>query len=51
MRIPFEWNEAKPCIIGLAIEDGTRFEREIEAAASALKPNLEFAGFFAIIGT
>jgi zinc transporter ZupT len=51
VRIPFEWNEAEPYIIGLTIEDGTRFEREIEAAASPLKPNLEFFGFFAIIGT
>jgi len=51
VRIPFEWNEAEPYIIGLTIEDGTRFEKEIDAAASALKPNLEFFGFFAIIGT
>ncbi len=51
VRIPFEWNEAEPYIIGLTIEDGTRFEREIEAAAPALKPDLEFVGFFAIIGT
>ncbi len=51
VRIPFEWNEAEPYIIGLTIDDGTRFEREIEAAAPALKPDLEFVGFFAIIGT
>ena len=51
VRIPFEWNEAEPYIIGLTIEDGTRFEREIEAAAPALEPSLELAGFFAIIGT
>lgn len=51
VRIPFEWNEAEPYIIGLTIEDGTRFEKEIEAAAFALKPNLEFIVFFAIIGT
>jgi zinc transporter ZupT len=51
VRIPFEWNVAEPYIIGLTIDDGTRFEREIEAAAPALKPDLEFAGFFAIIGT
>ena len=51
VRIPFEWNEAEHYLIGLTIEDGTRFEREIEAAAPALKPDLEFAGFFAIIGT
>ena len=51
VRIPFEWNEAEPYIIGLTIDDGTRFERDIQAAAPALKPDLEFAGFFAIIGT
>lgn len=51
VRIPFEWNEAEPYIIGITVEDGTRFEKEIEAAAFALEPNLEMAGFFAIIGT
>ena len=51
VRIPFNWNVAEPYIIGLTIEDGTRFEREIEAAAPALEPSLELAGFFAIIGT
>jgi len=51
VRIPFIWNVAEPYIIGLTIEDGTRFEREIEAAAPALEPSLELAGFFAIIGT
>lgn len=51
VRIPFEWNEAEPYIIGLTTDDGTRFEREIEAAAPALKPDWEFVGFFAIIGT
>jgi zinc transporter ZupT len=51
VRIPFEWNEAEPYIVGLTIDDGTRFERAIDAAALALKPDLEFAGFFAIIGT
>jgi zinc transporter ZupT len=51
VRIPFEWNEAEPYRIGITIEDGTRFEKEIEAAAPAVKPSLELAGFFAIIGT
>ena len=51
VTIPFEWNEAEPYIIGLTIGDGTRFEKEIEAAAPALEPSLELAGFFAIIGT
>jgi len=51
VRIPFEWNVAEPYIIGLTIEDGTRFEKEIEAAAPALEPSLELVGFFALIGT
>jgi len=51
VRIPFEWNEAEPYIIGLTVEDGTRFERQVEAAAPALRPNLEFVGLFALIGT
>ncbi len=51
VRIPFEWNEAEPYIIGITIEDGTRFEKEIEAAAHALEPSLELVGFFAMIGT
>jgi len=51
VRIPFAWNEAEPYRIGLTIEDGTRFEKEIEAAAPALEPSLELFGFFAMIGT
>jgi len=51
VRIPFNWNVAEPYTIGLTIEDGTRFEKEIEAAAPALEPTLELAGFFALIGT
>ena len=51
VRIPFSWNEAEPYIIGLTIDDGTRFEKEIEAAAPALEPSLEIVGLFAIIGT
>jgi zinc transporter ZupT len=51
VRIPFEWNVAQPYLIGITTEDGTRFEKEIEAAAPALEPSLELAGFFAIIGT
>jgi len=51
VRIPFEWNEAEPYRIGITIEDGTRFEKEVEAAAPALEPGLEMIGFFAIIGT
>jgi len=51
VRIPFEWNEAEPYIVGITIEDGTRFEKEIDAAAPALELSLDLAIFFAIIGT
>lgn len=51
VRIPFEWNEAEPYIIGITVNDGTRFEKEVEAAALALQPTLDLAVFFAIIGT
>ena len=51
VRIPFEWNVAEPYVIGITIEDGTRFEKEVEAAAPALELNFELAVFFAIIGT
>ena len=51
IRIPFAWNEAEPYIIGITIEDGTRFEKEIEAAAPALDPTFDLVVFFTIIGT
>ncbi len=51
VRIPFEWNEAEPYFIGITIEDGTRFEKEVPAAAPALEWSLDLAIFFAIIGT
>ena len=50
-RIPFEWNVAEPYTIGITVEDGTRFEKEVEAAAPALELSLDLAIFFAIIGT
>jgi ZIP family zinc transporter len=51
VRIPFEWNESEPYRIGITIDDGTRFEKEIESAAPALEFTPELAIFFAIIGT
>jgi zinc transporter, ZIP family len=51
VRIPFEWNEAEPYTIGITVEDGTRFEKEVESAAPALELSLDLAIFFAIIGT
>lgn len=51
VRIPFEWNVAEPYTIGITVEDGTRFEKEIKASAPALEPSLDLAIFFAVIGT
>jgi len=51
VRIPFLWNVAEPYLVGITTDDGTRFEKEVKAAAPSLEPSLELAGFFAIIGT
>ena len=50
VRIPFDWNEGQPYTIGLTIDDGTRFEKQIEAASASLEPNYELFGFLGIIG-
>jgi len=51
VRIPFEWNVAEPYRIGITIEDGIRFEKEVEAAAPALEFTLDLVIFFTVIGT
>lgn len=51
VRIPFEWNEAEPYVIGVTISDGVRFEKAITSAAHSLEPTDDLIGFFAIIGT
>ncbi len=51
VRIPFAWNEAEPYTIGITIQDGTRFERQVGAAAPALEPDAGTFGLFAVIGT
>ena len=51
VRIPFDWNPVEPYTIGITIDDGTRFEREIEAAAPALDASPDVLGLFAVIGT
>lgn len=50
VRIPFEWNEAEPYVIGITTSDGTRFEREIAAAAPAVLPSYDMISFFAVVG-
>ncbi|HXW01980.1 MAG TPA: divalent cation transporter [Candidatus Nitrosotenuis sp.] len=51
VRIPFVWNEAEPYEIGITVDDGTRFAQSVTAAAPAMKPSLELASYFALIGT
>ncbi|MBI5146580.1 MAG: divalent cation transporter [Thaumarchaeota archaeon] len=51
VKIPFSWNEGEPYTIGLTTSDGTRFEKGVDAAALALKPNSETVGFLLLIGT
>lgn len=51
VRIPFDWNVAEPYVVGITVDDGTRFEREVKAAALALEPSNDMIAFFAIIGT
>ena len=49
-RIPYDWNEGQPYAIGITIDDGTRFEKQIDAASASLEPNAELFGFLGIIG-
>ena len=50
VRIPYDWNEGQPYTIGLTIDDGTRFEKQINAASASLEPNSELFVFLGIIG-
>ena len=50
VRIPYDWNEGQPYTIGLTIDDGTRFEKKIDAASASLEPNSELFVFLGIIG-
>ena len=51
VRIPFDWNVAEPYTVGITVDDGTRFERQIAAAAARIEPTIDMAIFFGIIGT
>ncbi len=48
--VPFSWNAGVPYEVGVTISDGTRFSKNVEAAALAPTPNIEQASYFAIIG-
>ena len=51
VRIPFEWNEGEPYAVGLTVDDGTRFEKRVDAAAPSIQPTIEMISYFAVIGT
>jgi zinc transporter ZupT len=50
VRIPFDWNEGQPYAVGLTIDDGTRFEKRVDAASASLEPNSELFAFLGVIG-
>jgi len=51
VRIPFEWNEGEPYAVGLTVDDGTRFEKRVDAAEPSIQPTVERIAYFAVIGT
>ena len=50
VRIPYDWNEGQPYTVGLTTDDGTRFEKSIDAATLRLEPNVELLGYLGLIG-
>tara|TARA_Y100000590_G_scaffold3116_1_gene4121 strand:- start:632 stop:1792 length:1161 start_codon:yes stop_codon:yes gene_type:complete len=50
VRIPYSWNEAQPYEIGLTIDDGTRFSKEVEAAFTSLQPDFDLFVFLGTVG-
>jgi len=50
VRIPYDWNEGQPYNIGLTTDDGTRFEKSVDAASLRLEATTELVGFLALIG-
>ena len=49
--VPFSWSPGVPYQVGITTSDGTRFSKDVEAAALAPIPNVEQASYFAVIGT
>ncbi|MDA0756673.1 MAG: divalent cation transporter [Crenarchaeota archaeon] len=50
VRIPFDWNEGQPYEIGVTINDGTRFAKEVDAAFPSLEPDVDLFVFLGMIG-
>jgi zinc transporter ZupT len=49
--IPFQWNEAQPYEIGVTTSDGTRFAKQVAAAALTPQPTVSQVSLFALLGT
>ena len=50
VRIPFDWNAGEPYRVGVTVDDGTRFERAVEAAAPTPEPTADLFAVFALVG-
>ena len=50
VRIPFDWNEGQPYEIGVTIDDGTRFAKQVDVAFASLEPDVDLFAFLGLIG-
>jgi zinc transporter ZupT len=50
VRIPFDWNEGQPYEIGVTIDDGTRFAKQVDVAFTSLEPDVDLFAFLGLIG-
>ena len=50
VRIPFDWNEGQPYEIGVTIDDGTRFAKQVDVAFASLEPDVDLFVFLGLIG-
>ena len=41
----------KPYAVGLTVDDGTRFEKQVDVAVQSIQPTAEMISYFALIGT
>lgn len=51
VRIPFDWNESEPYVFGITTDDGTRFEKSVDAAVARIEFDIDSIQFFALVGT
>jgi zinc transporter, ZIP family len=50
VRIPFDWNEGQPYEVGVTIDDGTRFAKQVDVAFASLEPDVDLFVFLGLIG-